>query len=180
MTKAEETETANVNAAWAKMKAKEAKLEADELKAMSLEDAKSEIWNMVAERNKVEAKLEACERKAMAQEDTIEKANEQWRGYRKQRLEVRRRFIVHRWVKGLARHKARKKKNNEKDGELVHKKARRAQHKQKEKSDRKSGRKKLKKEGMADNLRKQKKLDNAQQVYEEAVEVLQKVMMCGP
>ena len=60
------------------------------------------------------------------------------------------------------------------------KKARRAQHKQKEKSDRKSGRKKLKKEGMADNLRKQKKLDNAQQVYEEAVEVLQKVMMCGP
>ena len=39
---------------------------------------------------------------------------------------------------------------------------------------------KAKKEGMADNLRKQKKLDNAQQVYEEAVEVLQKVMMCGP
>ena len=73
LTKAEETETANVNAAWAKMKALEAKLEADELKAMSLEDAKSEIWNMVAERNKVEAKLEACERKAMAQEDTIEK-----------------------------------------------------------------------------------------------------------
>ena len=60
------------------------------------------------------------------------------------------------------------------------KKARRAQHKQKEKSDRKSGRKKLKKEGMADNLRKQNNLDNAQQVYEEAVEVLQKVMMCGP
>ena len=60
------------------------------------------------------------------------------------------------------------------------KKTRRAQHKQKEKSDRKSGRKKLKKEGMADNLRKQKKLDNAQQVYEEAVAVLQKVMMCGP
>ena len=173
LTKAEETETANVNAAWAKMKALEAKLEADELKAMSLEDAKSEIWNM-------EATLEACERKAMAQEDTIEKANEQWRGYRKQRLEVRRRFIVHRWVKGLARHKARKKKKKEKDGELVQKKARRAQHKQKEKSDRKSGRKKLKKEGMADNLRKQKKLDNAQQVYEEAVEVLQKVMMCGP
>ena len=45
---------------------------------------------------------------------------------------------------------------------------------------RKSGRKKLNKEGMAGNLRKQKKLDNAQQVYEEAVEVLQKVMMCGP
>ena len=122
LTKAEETETANVNAAWAKMKALEAKLEADELKAMSLEDAKSEIWNMVAERNKVEAKLEACERKAMAQEDTIEKANEQWRGYRKQRLEVRRRFIVHRWVKGLARHKARKKKKKEKGGELVQKK----------------------------------------------------------
>ena len=40
LTKAEETETANVNAAWAKMKALEAKLEADELKAMSLEDAK--------------------------------------------------------------------------------------------------------------------------------------------
>ena len=59
LTKAEETETANVNAAWAKMKALEAKLEADELKAMSLEDAKSEIWNM-------EAKLEARERKAMA------------------------------------------------------------------------------------------------------------------
>ena len=77
---------------------------------------------MVAERNKVEAKLEACERKAMAQEDTIEKAHEQWRGYRKQRLEVRRRFIVHRWVKGLARHKARKKKKKEEDGELVQKK----------------------------------------------------------
>ena len=40
LTKAEETETANVNAAWAKMKALEAKLEADELKSMSLEDAK--------------------------------------------------------------------------------------------------------------------------------------------
>ena len=83
---------------------------------MSLEDAQSEIWKM-------EAKLEACERKAMAQEDTIEKANEQWRGYRKQRLEVRRRFIVHRWVKGLARHNARKKKKKEKDGELVQKKS---------------------------------------------------------
>ena len=81
------------------------------------------------------------------------------------------RFIVHRWVKGLARHNARKKKNKANDG---------AQHKQKEKSDRKSGREKRKKEGMADNLRKQKKLDNSQQVYEEAVEVLQKVMMCGP
>ena len=72
-----------------------------------------------------------------------------------------------RWAKGLARHKARKKKKKEKDG---------AQHKQKSVL----GREKRKKEGMADNLRKQKKLDNSQQVYEEAVEVLQKVMMCGP
>ena len=32
-----------MNAAWAKMKALEAKLEADELKATSLEDAKSEL-----------------------------------------------------------------------------------------------------------------------------------------
>ena len=60
------------------------------------------------------------------------------------------------------------------------KKTRRAQHKQKDKSDRKSGREKRKKEGMADNLRKQKKLDNSWQVYEEAVEVVQKVTMCGP
>ena len=43
-----------------------------------------------------------------------------------------------------------------------------------------AGAKSEKKEGMADNLRKQKKLDNSWQVYEEAVEVLQKVMMCGP
>ena len=55
----------------------------------------------------------------------------------------RARLIVHRWVNGLAR----KKQNKEKDGEMVQKKARRAQHKQKEKSDRKSGRKKLKNEG---------------------------------
>ena len=113
LTKAEETETANVNAAWAKMKALEAKLEAEELKAMSVEDAKSEICNLVAQ-------VEAFERKAMAQEDTIEKTDEAVTAMAK-RLEVRRRFIVHRWVKGLARHKARKKKKKEKDGELVKK-----------------------------------------------------------
>ena len=105
LTKAEETETANVNAAWSKMQALEAKLEADELKSMSLEDTKSAILE-------ARAKLEAFERKAMAQEDTIEKANEKWRGYRKQRLKVR--IQNGRWAKGLAR--------QEKDG---------AQHKQK-------------------------------------------------
>ena len=52
LTKAEDTETANVNAAWAKVKALEAKLEADELKAMSRADLDSEKWNMLAERKK--------------------------------------------------------------------------------------------------------------------------------
>ena len=114
-TKAEETETANVNAAWAKMKALEAKLEADELKSMSLEDANSEIWNMVVARNKVEATLEAFERKAMAQEDTL--------GKKEGAVEARRRFIVHRWVKGLARKKQHKEQKSttiseQKEGEF--------------------------------------------------------------
>ena len=66
-----------MNAAWAKMKALDAKLEADELEAMNLEDLDSEIWNMLAERNKVQAKLQAFERKAMAQDDTLETAKEE-------------------------------------------------------------------------------------------------------
>ena len=121
LTKAEETETANVNAAWAKMKDLEAKLEADELEAMNREDLDSEIWNMLAERNKVQAKLQAFERTSMAQDDTLEKAKEEGRERAMLIIEEgreRARLIVHRWVNGLAR----KKQNKENDGELVQKK----------------------------------------------------------
>ena len=122
LTKAEETETANVNAAWAKMQDLEATLEAYELKAMSREDIDSEIWDLLAERNKVQAKLQAFERKAMAQDDTLEKAKEEGRDRAMLNIEEGRemaRLIVHRWVNGLAR----KKQNNENDDDLVHKKS---------------------------------------------------------